>query len=380
MSKRVSSNFRADVTTFENLAEQVKNVHNATSSVAKGAVNQLLTIRNWAIGCYIVEYEQDGCDRAKYGNRLLQNLADKLSIKGLDRSMLNVCRLFYIRYPQICATVSHKLQGIDYFPEKLAIIEKKLRRSICETSSRKFETPSELLVTRLSFSHIKEIIPIDDPMERFFYELECIKGTWNVRELRRQIDTKLYFRSGISKKPELLLQKVEKGGVSAVLSIKNAYTLDFLDLDAKDEISETELEQAIMNHLQEFLLEMGKGFCFEARQKRIIIDDEYYFIDLVLYNRLLHCNVIVELKVGKFRIEHAAQLNAYISYFKDCEMVDGDNPPIGILLCTEKGPKMVQYVLNGMDEKLFVSTYKLQLPDKEQLENFLIKEVKEMGL
>ena len=151
-------------------------------------------------------------------------------------------------------------------------------------------------------------------------------------------------------------------------------------MNAKDEFTETDLEQAIMDHLQEFLLEMGKGFCFEARQKRIIIDDEYYFVDLVLYNRLLHCNVIVELKVGKFRIEHAAQLNAYISYFKDCEMVDGDNPPIGILLCTEKGPKMVQYVLNGMDEKLFVSTYKLQLPDKEQLENFLIKEVAEMGL
>ncbi|MDY6284489.1 MAG: PDDEXK nuclease domain-containing protein [Fibrobacter sp.] len=380
MNKRVSPIGKADGTTFENLAERVKNVHNATSSVAKGAVNQLLTIRNWAIGCYIVEYEQEGCDRAKYGARLLQNLADKLSIKGLDRSTLNICRLFYIRYPQICATVSHKLQGIDYFPENLVIIEKKIRGAICETASRKFETPPELLVTRLSFSHIKEILPIEDPVERFFYELECIKGTWNVRELRRQIDTKLYFRSGISKKPELLLQRVEKGGADAVLSIKDAYTLDFLDLNAKDEFSETELEQAIMDHLQEFLLEMGKGFCFEARQKRIIIDDEYYFIDLVLYNRLLHCNVIVELKVGKFRIEHAAQLNAYISYFKDCEMVDGDNPPIGILLCTEKGPKMVQYVLNGMDEKLFVSTYKLQLPDREQLENFLIKEVKEMGL
>ena len=201
-----------------------------------------------------------------------------------------------------------------------------------------------------------------------------------MRELRRQIDTKLYFRSGISKKPKLLLQRVEKGGADAVLPVKDAYTLDFLDLNAKDAFSETDLEQAIMGHLQEFLLEMGKGFCFEARQKRIIIDDEYYFIDLVLYNRLLHCNVIVELKVCKFRIEHAAQLNAYISYFKDCEMVDGDNPPIGILLCTEKGPKMVQYVLNGMDEKLFVSTYKLRLPDREQLENFLIKEVKEMGL
>ncbi len=351
MNKREPPISKADGTTFEILAERVKDVHNATSSVAKGAVNQLLTIRNWAIGCYIVEYEQEGCDRAKYGARLLQNLADKLSIKGLDRQLLNACRMFYVKYPQICETVS-----------------------------RKFETPPELLVTRLSFSHIKEIMTIDDPMERFFYELECIKGTWSVRELRRQIDTKLYFRSGISKKPELLLQRVEKGGTDAVLSVKDAYTLDFLDLNAKDAFSETELEQAIMDHLQEFLLEMGKGFCFEARQKRIIIDDEYYFIDLVLYNRLLHCNVIVELKVGKFRIEHAAQLNAYISYFKDCEMADGDNPPIGILLCTEKGPKMVQYVLNGMDEKLFVSTYKLQLPDREQLENFLIKEVKEMGL
>ena len=380
MNKRVPPIGKADGTTFEILAERVKDVHNATSSIAKGAVNQLLTIRNWAIGCYIVEYEQEGCDRAKYGARLLQNLADELSIKGLDRQLLNACRMFYVKYPQICATVSHKLQGIDYFPENLVVIKKKIREAICETVSRKFETPPELLVTRLSFSHIKEIMTIDDPMERFFYELECIKGTWSVRELRRQIDTKLYFRSGISKKPELLLQKVEKGGADAVLSIKDAYTLDFLDLDAKDAFSETDLEQAIMDHLQEFLLEMGKGFCFEDRQKRIIIDDEYYFIDLVLYNRLLHCNVIVELKVGKFRIEHAAQLNAYISYFKDCEMVDGDNPPIGILLCTEKGPKMVQYVLNGMDEKLFVSTYKLRLPDREQLENFLIKEVKEMGL
>ena len=380
MNKRVPPIGKADGTTCEILAERVKDVHNATSSIAKGAVNQLLTIRNWAIGCYIVEYEQEGCDRAKYGARLLQNLADELSIKGLDRQLLNACRMFYVKYPQICATVSHKLQGIDYFPENLVVIKKKIREAICETVSRKFETPPELLVTRLSFSHIKEIMTIDDPMERFFYELECIKGTWSVRELRRQIDTKLYFRSGISKKPELLLQKVEKGGADAVLSIKDAYTLDFLDLNAKDAFSETDLEQAIMGHLQEFLLEMGKGFCFEARQKRIIIDDEYYFIDLVLYNRLLHCNVIVELKVGKFRIEHAAQLNAYISYFKDCEMVDGDNPPIGILLCTEKGPKMVQYVLNGMDEKLFVSTYKLRLPDREQLENFLIKEVKEMGL
>ena len=127
MNKHEPPISKADGTTFEILAERVKDVHNATSSVAKGAVNQLLTIRNWAIGCYIVEYEQEGCDRAKYGARLLQNLADEQSIKGLDRSMLSVCRLFYIRYPQICETVSHKLQGIDYFPENLAIIEEKLK-------------------------------------------------------------------------------------------------------------------------------------------------------------------------------------------------------------------------------------------------------------
>ena len=156
------------------------------------------------------------------------------------------------------------------------------------------------------------------------------------------------------------------------------YALEFLDLPAKDEVTESDLEQAIMDHLQEFLSEMGRGFCFEARQKRILIDDEYYFIDLVLCNRILHCNVIIELKVDKFRIEYASQLNAYLSYYKFEEMTEGDNPPIGILLCTEKGPKMVQYVLNGMDENLFVSKYMLHLPDKSQLEDFLIKEMKEM--
>lgn len=165
-----------------------------------------------------------------------------------------------------------------------------------------------------------------------------------------------------------------------MLTVKNAYALEFLGLEAKAEVDESDLEQAIMDHLQEFLLEMGKGFCFESRQKRILIDDEYYFIDLVLYNRILHCNVIIELKVDKFRIEHAAQLNAYVSYYKDREMVQGDNPPVGILLCTEKGPKMVQYVLNGMDENLFVSTYMLQLPAKEQLEEFLLNQMKETGL
>lgn len=371
--------------TFDQLAEDVKSIHVATSSMAKGAVNQLLTVRNWAIGCYIVEYEQNGNDRAEYGAQLLQNLADKIEVKGLDRSILNLCRLFYIRYPQIRDSVNRRLPKIKEvaLPATILTEAKEMVRQdakICDSVNHKFELDPEVLITRLSFTHIRAIMAIDDPFERFFYELECIKGTWSVRELRRQIDTKLFFRAGISKKPEQLLEKIEKGGNDVALSIKNVYALEFLGLDGKDEVDESDLEQAIMDHLEEFLLEMGKGFCFEARQKRILIDDEYYFIDLVLYNRILHCNVIIELKVDKFRIEHAAQLNAYVSYYKYEEMTEGDNPPIGILLCTEKGPKMVQYVLNGMDEKLFTSTYMLQLPAKEQLEEFLLKEVKEMGI
>ncbi|MCI7042242.1 MAG: DUF1016 domain-containing protein [Lachnospiraceae bacterium] len=151
-------------------------------------------------------------------------------------------------------------------------------------------------------------------------------------------------------------------------------------MDAKDAVSESDLEQALMDHLQEFMLELGEGFCFEARQKRIIIDDKYYFVDLVFYNRLLHCNVIIELKNDEFKHEDLGQLNAYVGYYKKNEMSEGDNPPVGILLCTDKGSEMVEYALSGMDNQLFVSTYMLHLPDKKKLQEFMLKEMKEMGI
>lgn len=141
-------------------------------------------------------------------------------------------------------------------------------------------------------------------------------------------------------------------------------------------MSENDLEDALISHLQDFILELGKGFCFEARQKRMIIDDEYYYADLVFYNRILHCSVIIELKNDEFKHSDLSQLNAYVSYFRDNEMNQGDNPPVGILLCTRKGKKMVEYALAGMDNNLFVSTYMLTLPDTKQLENFIIKELK----
>lgn len=206
-----------------------------------------------------------------------------------------------------------------------------------------------------------------------------MKCNWSVRELRRQIKTNLFVRAGISKKPELLLTKSVDNATSNALTIKDPFTLEFLDLDAKEAVSESDLEQALMDHLQEFMLELGQGFCFEARQKRIIIDDKYYFIDLVFYNRLLHCNVIIELKNDEFKHEDLGQLNAYVGYYKKNEMLPGDNPPVGILLCTDKGSQMVEYALSGMDNQLFVSTYMLHLPDKRKLQEFMLKELEEMG-
>ena len=162
---------------------------------------------------------------------------------------------------------------------------------------------------------------------------------------------------------------------TAALTIRQPFAFEFLGLKAKDVITEGDLEDALISHLQEFLLELGKGFCFEDRQKRMIIDDEYYYADLVFYNRILHCSVIVELKNDEFRHEYLGQLNAYVSYYKENEMHEGDNPPVGILLCTRKGKKMVEYAIAGMDNQLFVSTYMLQLPDKAILEKFLLEEM-----
>ena len=351
---------------FEELAVSVLQTHQTAQSGAIRAVNQMATLRNWLIGCYIVEYEQKGSDRAKYGERLLKRLEERVNTKGLNVTLFQTSRLFYNYYPQIgnliYATASHKLQTDQ----------------ICATPSHKFVTPANEILTKLSFSHIREIMTQDDPLARFFYETECIKGTWSVKELRRQISTNLYFRSGISKNPEKLLASIKPETTSPALVIRQPFTFEFLGLQAKDVITEGDLEDALITHLQDFLLELGKGFCFEGRQKRMIIDDEYYFADLVFYNRILHCNVIVELKNDEFCHEYLGQLNAYVSYYKENEMHEGDNPPVGILLCTRKGKKMVEYAIAGMDNNLFVSTYMLQLPDKATLEKFLLDEMQDM--
>ena len=367
---------------FEELSQYVVETHTYAQGCAMKAINQMATLRNWLIGCYIVEYEQNGSDRAKYGDKLLKRLEERVNTKGLNETLFLAARRFYSLYPQIADIISPSIHPI--LSDKSSVDNEisataSPESAISATASPKFVTPAPILISRLSFSHIREIMLQDDPIARFFYETECIKGVWSVRELRRQIATNLYFRSGVSKDPKKLLASLEPEKDTAALTIRQPFAFEFLGLNAKDVITEGDLEDALITHLQDFLLELGKGFCFEDRQKRMIIDDEYYYADLVFYNRILHCSVIVELKNDEFRHEYLGQLNAYVSYYKENEMYEGDNPPVGILLCTRKGEKMVEYAIAGMDNHLFVSTYMLQLPDKTTLENFLLKELNEKG-
>ena len=370
--------------TFDDLSESIIQTHQSAQYTAIRAVNQMATLRNWLIGCYIVEYEQKGSDRAKYGERLLKRLEERVNTKGLNLTLFKVSRNFYLSYPQIAELFSGSIHSIpsDESNEKGATASHQFDTVVfpqkSATPSHEFVTPANEILAKLSFSHIREIMTQDDPLARFFYETECIKGTWSVKELRRQISTNLYFRSGASQDPKKLLASIKPETNSPALTIRQPFTFEFLGLQAKDVITEGDLEEALITHLQDFLLELGKGFCFEARQKRMIIDDEYYFADLVFYNRLLHCSVIVELKNDEFHHEYLGQLNAYVSYYKENEMHAGDNPPVGILLCTRKGKKMVEYAIAGMDNNLFVSTYMLQLPDKATLEKFLRDEMQDI--
>ncbi len=369
---------------FNDLASIVQTTHDAAQSSAVKAINRMQTMRNWLIGYYIVEFEQHGKDRAEYGTQLLKKLEERVDRKGVNVTLLQMSRNFYKLYPQMVnlfvpnqkySTASNNSGNSVQLKSNSSNNETNL---ICATVSHKFQTSPELMISRLSFSHLREIMTLDDPLARYFYEQECIKCTWSVRELRRQISTNLFVRAGISANPEKLLSLPSvQGHDSAELQIRQPFTFEFLGLKAQEVVDEHDLEDALISHLQEFILELGKGFCLEARQKRIIIDDEYYYPDLVFYNRILHCGVIIELKNEEFSYENFGQLNAYVSHYRENEMQPGDNPPIGILLCTRKGKKMVEYALAGMDNNLFVSTYMLQLPDKKTLEEFLLKQLEE---
>jgi predicted nuclease of restriction endonuclease-like (RecB) superfamily len=377
-----------DELTFDHLVDSIRQVHKQLASQAGRAVNISVTLRNWVIGCYIREYEQNGADRARYGDRLLEALSERLTktgMKGIAPRSLRLYRQFYLTYPQIWQTVSAKsLSSLFPGPIWQSLPAKSGIGTITEIEGRvspELQVPSDRLITSLSFSHFAELIAIEGSLKRTFYEIECIRGNWAVRELKRQIATLYYERSGLSKNKERLAALVKIGAEPAEpgLAVRDPYIFEFLGLKSQDVMSESDLEDQLLDKLQEFLLEMGHGFCFEARQKRILVGNTHNFIDLVFYHRILKCHVLVELKIDEFSHEHIGQLNTYVSWYKKNEMIEGDNPPVGILLCTRKDNPLVEYALAGMDNQLFVSKYQLELPKKEDMERFLEQQIKEVG-
>ncbi len=362
------------------LENTINAIDTSFSRIVSQAINRSLTARNWLIGYYIVEYEQKGSDRAQYGASVLEHLASRLNRPSLSYRNLNVFRQFYQEFPLLGSSIIDFISSNPILQSPIAELgEGKIR--ILQSPIAQLDNPvipTEKLFNCLSYTHFVQLLSVKDSLARTFYEYEAIRGTWSVRELKRQIDSNAYFRCGIGASPEKMSQYIQQGAEQSSLVdvIKSPYVFEFLGLQAKEVVTENDLESALIDHLQEFMLELGKGFCFEARQPRIIIDDEYYYPDLVFYNRVLHCHVIIELKDEAFSHQNIGQLNAYVSYYKENEKGDKDNDPVGILLCTKSGKKMVEYALAGMDNNLFVSTYMLQLPNKEQLEQFLKEQIK----
>ena len=391
---------------FDELIDNVYQTHCLLQQTAQKTVNHFLVIKNWITGFYIVEYEQKGEDRAKYGERLIEEISRKLKDKGLkgySPMSLKNCRAFYRTYPQIRQTVSVELQNIGIegsnklpfgelpirqsatvelqnsrieIDKQLTFNDILIRQSATVEFTEEYPIPNELLLSRLSYTHFVELLRAKEPLERLFYEVETIKNNWSVKELERAFNTGLYVRTGLSTNKEAVIAKFKNQKPTKEIDvIRDPYFLEFLGLEERPEYSESELEQAILDHLQQFLIELGTGFCFEARQKRITFDNIHYRIDLVFYHRILKSHILIDLKIGKFDHSDAGQMNLYLNYYKENEMAEGDNPPIGLILCGDKSETLARYATSGMDNQLFVSKFLVKLPEKKMLEEFIRREL-----
>lgn len=322
------------------LADRIVRVIEESRLALAISINETMKRTYWRIGQHIVEFEQQGNARAKYGTSLLANLSKILRAKvgrGYSRPNLNNMRKFYLMYPNF--QTSDKSD------------------SICQISDK------------LTWSHICELLTIDDPLERQFYEKECVAEGWTADALHRQKESGLFMRLALSKDKEGVLLLANKGQQLQTPEdvVKNTYTLEFLGLEEKKLYRESDLEKRLIDNMQMFLLELGKGFTFVKRQYGLTINNTHYHIDLVFYHRILRCFVLIDLKRGAVKHKDIGQMNMYLGYFAKEENVEGDNPPIGIIMSHYKDELMVEYATYGMDSNLFVSKYELYLPNKEEL-------------
>lgn len=399
-SKQVSAS-DASRLDFESLVNRIQNSSFVLQENARMIINRNVTVRAWLTGFYIVEYEQRGTDRAKYGEQLLNRLSKRLDNKSFGLSSLKNYRQFYLYYPDLIVpivdylrqnslksqTLSSFLEGVD---NQLDTKSQTLSGLLPDMQSSKVSQDGyamlttdgdvvpvpQMLFNRMSYSNITLLLHVEDSTQRAFYAIEAMRGPWSYRELKRQIDSNYYIRSGWSKRPDLLAEKINDHIETASFKeeIKSPFTFEFLGLSSRDVIEESDLEQSIIDHFQDFMLELGMGFCLESRQKKMLIDNRYYKADLVFYHRILKCHCIVELKAHRLDYSDVAQLNMYIEYYRAHYMRPDDNPPVGILLCTEYGQEMVQYLSPFVDPQLFVAQYELELPNKQKITEFLMRE------
>ena len=399
-SKQVSAS-DASRLDFESLVNRIQNSSFVLQENARMIINRNVTVRAWLTGFYIVEYEQRGTDRAKYGEQLLNRLSKRLDNKSFGLSSLKNYRQFYLYYPDLIVpivdylrqnslksqTLSGFLEGVDIqsdiksqtlsglLPDMQSSKVSQDGYAMLTTDGDVVPVP-QMLFNRMSYSNITLLLHVEDSTQRAFYAIEAMRGPWSYRELKRQIDSNYYIRSGWSKRPDLLAEKINDHIETASFKeeIKSPFTFEFLGLSSRDVIEESDLEQSIIDHFQDFMLELGMGFCLESRQKKMLIDNRYYKADLVFYHRILKCHCIVELKAHRLDYSDVAQLNMYIEYYRAHYMRPDDNPPVGILLCTEYGQEMVQYLSPFVDPQLFVAQYELELPNKQKITEFLMRE------
>jgi predicted nuclease of restriction endonuclease-like (RecB) superfamily len=344
-------------------------IDEARKSVAL-SINCTMTAAYWLIGRRIVEFDQGGKARAQYGKALLAKLSDDLTRQyGRGFGMVNLSQMkkFYLLWApdRIFQTVSEEL-----------LSEKPTRnnRAILQTPSEKSQPPGTDLhtITRyfpLPWSAYVRLLSVKNENARHFYETEALRAGWSVRQLDRQINSQFYERTALSKNKAAMLSKgqkaLRKDRVLPEEEIKDPFVLEFLGL--KDEYSESDLEEALIRHLETFLLELGRDFCFIGRQKRLRIGDEWYRVDLVFFHRRLRCLVIIDLKIGKFTHNDAGQMHLYLNYARERWVHEDENPPVGLILCAQKDEAVARYALEGLPNKVMASEYRTALPDEKEL-------------
>lgn len=361
---------------FDKLVGLFEQTQSKLQAQAVRSVDIALVARNWLFGWYIVNFEKAGVERAElYGKKLMIQLSKELTNrlgKGFSKRSLELFRRFYDSYSEIAQTLS---------AQSLGMLDGRIRQTMSvESFNLISETMPEQFAScfKLGWSHYVTLLTISSAEERRFYEIEAAQGSWSVRELKRQIESSLFERLALSRDKKKVKELSQKGQLvcSADDIIKNPYVLEFLNLPEKHIYSENELESAIIDKLEHFLLELGKGFLFEARQKRFTFDDDHFYVDLVFYNRLLRCYVLIDLKRDKLTHQDLGQMQMYVNYFDRFVKLDDETPTVGIVLCHRKHDALVELTL-PKDSNIYASKYQLYLPSKEELKKQIEQSLKE---